>query len=210
MYGTAAILVSLKNTLKSSIEEAPYCECRRQEWIIMRPNRWLAGPGGGTPICRPISSASIMTPFLRKSYAQWPHFHYSPHPMTRPPPIFFKIFNVKFQILRARLARFKNLCQFSAKNGKFLVNFDKSYTELWRPILVSSHQKCHFFIPNPMTPVFLRSLTPNIPCFRSPAYTRHFHIRVPPPPAIAGWRNLDMQDISTYLSGKLLYHPFSI
>ena len=39
---------------------------------------------GGTPICRLISSASIITPFLGKSYNQWPNFFTTVH--TQWPP----------------------------------------------------------------------------------------------------------------------------
>ena len=66
---------------------------------------------GCTPICQPISSACIMTPFLTQIL----------HPMTRfslqstPSDFFFQNVNVMFQIFRAVCAHFKTFCQFSAE-----------------------------------------------------------------------------------------------
>ena len=59
-----------------------------------------------------------------------PIFHYSPHPMIP----FFQISN----FLRVSHA-FQKFCQFSAKNGNVLLNFDKFYTK--RPPIWEDHTK---------------------------------------------------------------------
>ena len=65
---------------------------------------------GCTPICRPISSAFIMTPiFTQIFHTQWP---------------FFQNVNVMFQIFRPVCAYFKTFCQFSAEKTNLHPNWE--------------------------------------------------------------------------------------
>ena len=68
--------------------------------------------------------------------------------------------------------KFKDFCNFLAKNGTISLKSDPVYT---RKIPI-------FFDPTTNDPFFsIRNPTPNGPSFRSPIAHRHFHIRVPPP-----------------------------
>ena len=111
---------------------------------------------GGTPICRPMSSACIMTPFLRKSYTQWPCF-----PLCRPTVQtqwpFFSKFQRYFIFFAHKSARFKNFVNFQLKRTNFHSNLTK-------------------FTPNDPLPLFWEVYTKEKaqwPLFSTKSYTEH-------------------------------------
>ena len=92
------------------------------------PEGWRFTPGG-TPICRPISSACIMTPYF---FANLTLFYRSSHLVTP----FFQNFNVNFKIF-ARILKILSIFNWK-KKVNFHLNLTKIYTK-WPPIFGSSH-----------------------------------------------------------------------
>ena len=84
----------------------------------------------------------------------YPIFHYSPHRMTP----FFQNFNLKFNFFCVLRGHFKNVVNFQWKKA----NFTQIWQNLHRMTLYFGKftpKKAQFFwIPHPMTPLFLRIL----------------------------------------------------